>query len=78
MSVATSAEPLECDRRVCAWLGEHKIVEHISDLAYAANFEAAMRRRFLSLRVTNRPVVASDTAPQLSDVRRFRISGIRS
>jgi len=40
-------------RRVCVWFGEHKIIDHTSDPAYAARFEDAMRRRFVSLRVTN-------------------------
>jgi hypothetical protein len=46
------------DRRVCVWFGEHKIVEHVSAPDYAARFEAAMRRRFASLRVTNEPIAA--------------------
>jgi hypothetical protein len=48
------------DRIVCVWFGEHKIVEHVSDPAYAKRFEAAMRRRFASLRVTNEAVMVSD------------------
>ena len=47
-------------RRVCVWFGEHKILEHVDEPADAARFEAAMRRRFASLRVTNEPVVISD------------------
>jgi hypothetical protein len=43
-------------RRVCVWFGEHKIVEHVSDPAYAVRFEEAMRRRFASLRVTNEAI----------------------
>lgn len=38
---------------VCVWFGEHKIVEHVAEPAYAARLEAAMRRRFASLRATN-------------------------
>lgn len=45
-------------RRVCVWFGEHKIVEHVSDPAFAARFESSMRRRFASLRVTNEPIPA--------------------
>jgi hypothetical protein len=45
-------------RRVCVWFGEHKIVEHVSEPAFADRFETAMRRRFASLRVTNEPVAA--------------------
>ena len=48
------------DRCVRVWFGEHTIVEHVADADYAARFEAAMRRRFASLRVTNEPVI-SDT-----------------
>jgi hypothetical protein len=44
-------------RRVCVWFGEHKIIEHVAEPAYAARFEQAMRRRFASLRVTNEPVM---------------------
>ena len=46
------------DRRVRVWFGEHKIVEHVADAVDAARFEAAMRRRFASLRVTNEPVIS--------------------
>jgi hypothetical protein len=46
------------DHRICVWFGEHKIVEHVADPAHAAHFEAAMRRRFASLRVTNEPEVS--------------------
>jgi hypothetical protein len=38
------------------WFGEHLIVEHISEPAFAARFEGAMRHRFASLRVTNEPL----------------------
>ena len=38
------------NRRICVWFGEHKIVEHVSEPPYAEQFEAAMRRRFASLR----------------------------
>jgi hypothetical protein len=46
------------DRCVRVWFGEHKIVEHVAAPDYAARFEAAMRRRFASLRVTNEPVIS--------------------
>ena len=54
MATATSHQAL--DRRVCVWFGEHKIVEHVSESAFASKYEAAMRRRFAGLRVTNEPV----------------------
>lgn len=44
------------DHRVCVWYGKHKIIEHFADQANAARFEAAMHRRFASLRVTNEPM----------------------
>jgi hypothetical protein len=55
MSVVDHETP---NRRVCVWFGEHKIVEHVSEPPYAERFEAAMRRRFASLRVTNEPIAA--------------------
>jgi hypothetical protein len=67
---ATDVEKPE--RRVCVWFGEHKIVEHLSESGDAGQFEAAMRRRFASLRVTSEPVVVSDAdcAPRPSLVDR--------
>lgn len=47
--------PEDADRRVRVWFGEHVIADHISDPVSAAEYEAAMRRRFASLRVTNEP-----------------------
>ena len=58
--MTTTVEHRVPDRRVCVWFGEHKIVEHVGAPAFAARFEAAMRRRFVSLRVTNEPVVIPD------------------
>ena len=48
------------NHRVCVWFGEHLIVEHVAEPAYAARFEVAMRRRFASLRVTNELVMVPD------------------
>lgn len=51
----TVVEPLQrpaAKHRVCVWFGEHVIVDHVAEPAVAARFEAAMRRRFASLRVT--------------------------
>jgi hypothetical protein len=59
MNTLTAASPPY--RRVCVWFGEHKIVEHISEPDFAARFEAAMRRRFASLNVTNEPVQGAPT-----------------
>jgi len=53
-------EPLQ---RVCVWFGEHLIADYTADPENAATYEAAMRRRFVSLRVTSEPagaVVDSD------------------
>lgn len=50
------AQPvLPTDRRVCVWFGQHLIAGYVSDPESAALYEAAMRRRFLRLRVTNEP-----------------------
>jgi hypothetical protein len=57
MSAADVAKP---ERRVCVWFGEQKIVEHISESGDAGRFEAAVPRRFVSLRVTSEPVAVSD------------------
>jgi hypothetical protein len=47
--------PLPTERRVRVWFGEHLIADYVADPESAANYEAAMRRRFVSLRVTNDP-----------------------
>ncbi|WP_427896293.1 hypothetical protein ACQHIV_20400 [Kribbella sp. GL6] len=53
--------PLPPDRRVRVWFGTHVTADHISDPPSAAAYESAMRRRFVSLRVTNDPVVVPTT-----------------
>jgi hypothetical protein len=58
--MGTLTQPSRSDRVVCVWFGEQKIVEDVSEAAYADRFEAAMRRRFASLRVTNEPVAVSN------------------
>lgn len=40
-------------RQVRVWFGEHVIAQYIADAPRAARYEHAMRRRFVSLRVTN-------------------------
>ncbi|MER7250808.1 hypothetical protein [Kribbella sp. NPDC000426] len=47
-------------RQVRVWLGEHLVIDHISETDTAASFEEAMRRRFPSLRVTNEAASAVD------------------
>jgi len=58
MSITVEAQ--RANQYVCVWFGEHKIVEYVAEPALAARFEAAMRRRFASLRVTNEPVTVPD------------------
>jgi hypothetical protein len=48
--------------RVRVWFGTHVIATQIAEPALAARFEAAMRRRFASCRVTNEPVSSSPRA----------------
>jgi hypothetical protein len=40
-------------RRVRVWFGEYQIADYIGEPVYAARYEAAMRRRFPGLNVTN-------------------------
>jgi len=54
MATLTSTTPR---RRVCVWFGEHLIAERTTDPDEADRFEAGMRNRFKSLRVTNEPAV---------------------
>jgi hypothetical protein len=58
--------PLPTDRHVRVWFGEHLIADYISDPTSAADYEAAMRRRFLSLRVTNDPA-SPEASPDTAD-----------
>jgi hypothetical protein len=51
--------PHPSDRRVQVWFGPHLIADYIGGVDAAAQFEAGMRRRFLSLRVTNEPAAPS-------------------
>ncbi|GAA1711567.1 hypothetical protein GCM10009745_69580 [Kribbella yunnanensis] len=46
------------ERRVRVWFGEHLIAEHVGNAVDAADYEAGMRRRFASLRVTNELIAA--------------------
>lgn len=60
--MTTLAEtPLPTDRRrVCVWFGSHPIASYVAEPAPAARYEAAMRRRFAGLRVTNEPIGMPD------------------
>lgn len=42
-------------RRVRVWFGTHAIEDHVAQPDPASNYEAAMRRRFAGLLVTNEP-----------------------
>jgi hypothetical protein len=65
--MTTLAEvPLPIDRRVCVWFGEHLIADYTAAPDDAARFEAGMRRRFASLRVTNEPAVTVVSDADLS------------
>jgi hypothetical protein len=47
--------PQPTNRCVQVWFGENLIAEYVGDANAAVQYEAGMRRRFLSLRVTNEP-----------------------
>lgn len=47
-------------RRVQVWFGSHPIATYVAEPALAARYEAAMRRRFAGLRVTNVPIGMAD------------------
>ncbi|MEI8408312.1 MULTISPECIES: hypothetical protein [unclassified Kribbella] len=47
-------------RRVRLWFGRHLIADYIGDPASAARHEAAMRRRFPGLDITNHPLRTAD------------------
>jgi hypothetical protein len=60
--MTTLAEaPLPTDRCVKVWFGEHVIAEYTAEPETAIRYQAAMTRRFASLRVTIEPAV-SDAA----------------
>ena len=43
-------------RRVRLWFGPHQIADYIGDQPGASRYEAAMRRRFPGLEITNDPL----------------------
>lgn len=43
-------------RRVRVWFGQYQIGHYIGEPEYADRYEAAMRRRFPGLEVTNEPL----------------------
>jgi hypothetical protein len=64
--MTTFAEPPQpTERRVRVWFGEHVIADYTAEPAKAIRYQAAMTRRFYSLRVTiepANPVVNQDAA----------------
>jgi hypothetical protein len=53
----------EATRRVRVLFGQHVVSQIIAEPPFAARHEAAMRRRFPSLRVTNEPVHKTGNLP---------------
>jgi hypothetical protein len=45
------------------WFGRHVIADYIGDPASADRHEAAMRRRFPGLEITNEPLRTADYGP---------------
>ncbi|GAB3823082.1 hypothetical protein [Kribbella italica] len=54
---ALTETPHPSDRRVRVWFGEHVIADYTAEPAEAVRYQAAMTRRFYSLRVTIEPAV---------------------
>jgi hypothetical protein len=55
-------------RRVRVWFQSRPIADHVACKELAADYEAAMRRRFPSLRITNDPL------PDLPDPETFQLA----
>ncbi len=55
--------PLPTDRCVQVWFGEHVIAAYTAEPATALRYQAAMTRRFASLRMTIEPVAVADEQP---------------
>jgi hypothetical protein len=54
---ALAEAPLPTDRCVRVWFGEHIVAEYTAEPETAIRYQAAMTRRFASLRVTIEPAV---------------------
>ncbi|MER7245804.1 hypothetical protein [Kribbella sp. NPDC000426] len=52
-------DPRLPDRRVRVWFGEHVIADYTAEPTTAIQYQAAMTRRFASLRITIEPVTVS-------------------
>ncbi|MFK4085648.1 hypothetical protein ACI2LF_16185 [Kribbella sp. NPDC020789] len=50
-------------RRVRLWFGRYVIADYIGDTASADRHEAAMRRRFPGVHITNEPLGTADHRP---------------
>jgi hypothetical protein len=48
------------------WFGQHQIADYIGEPPAAARYEAAMRRRFPGLEITNDPLPPSPPLPDYS------------
>lgn len=59
-------------RRVRVWFGAHPIADHVAAEDQAAQYEAAMRRRFASLRVTSDPVPVESMRGGVATAERTR------
>lgn len=60
MSTPTGVAPPR--HRVRVWFGAHPIATYVAEPALAARYEAAMRRRFSGLKVTNEPLPVAPEA----------------
>ncbi|WP_432948263.1 hypothetical protein ACQPXM_13245 [Kribbella sp. CA-253562] len=54
---ALAETPQPTERRVRVWFGEHVIADYTAEPVKAIRYQAAMTRRFYSLRVTIEPAV---------------------
>ena len=52
-------EPRQPDRRVRVWFGEHVIADYTAEPTSAIQYQAAMTRRFASLRITIEPAIGA-------------------
>ena len=52
-------DPRPTDRRVRVWFGEHVIADYTAEPTTAIQYQAAMTRRFASLRITIEPVTVA-------------------
>lgn len=55
-------------RRVRTWFGRYQIADYIGEPAYADRYEAAMRRRFPELEITNEPLTAARQEQELDGI----------